>query len=59
MQLNRDTGMNMYCMLILRLLTQAVDESRGHILPPPLSGGSAIDKSIVLADTSLTTGAVW
>lgn len=55
MQLTGDTGMNMYCMLMSWLLTQAVDESRGHVHPSPLSGGSAIDKTVVDAATSLAT----
>lgn len=63
MQLKGDTSMNMYCMLMptLRLLTQAVDESKGHVPPSPLSGigGSAIDKPIVDAAASLATGAAW
>lgn len=60
MQLEGDTSMNMYCMLMqtLRLLTQTVDESRGRAPSSPLSGkgGSAIDKPIV---ASLATGAPW
>lgn len=59
MQLKGDTSMNMYCMLMLKLLTQAVGESRGHVPPSPLSGGSAIDKPIFNAAASLAAGAAW
>ena len=54
-----DASMNMYSMLMpsTKLLTQAVDESRGHVPPWPLLGGSAIDKPIVDAAASLATGA--
>lgn len=61
MQLNGDTSMNMYCMLMLtlRLLTQTVDESRGHAPPSPPSPCSRKWEEVLSTNPLSTQSHPW